>query len=267
MVAAGFSAGEADMLRRAMSRSRSLEAMQALRGRFLQGAAANGIDPETAEEIFRQLEGFASYGFCKSHAASFALIAYQTLHLKRYHAPAFYCALLNQQPMGFYSSEVVIGDARRHGVELLPPDINRSEWEIHSGDPAGGGTFSAHGVEGDARIGRAGLGSNPSGAPRSEHSADLRDFCQRTRLPQAVVSNLIRAGVLDAFGPGARSCGSLERSIIVPTNSRSCFRRWRRTCRLWRRVNKPCGNMSSWGSRRAVSSCITTVRRCSGRAS
>ena len=68
-----------------------------------------------------QLAGFAGYGFCKSHAASFALIAYQTLWLKRYHAPAFYCALLNQQPMGFYPPEVIVGDARRHGVDTLPP--------------------------------------------------------------------------------------------------------------------------------------------------
>ncbi len=99
MVAASFAPGEADMLRRAMSRSRSFEAMQALKERFIQGAAGNGIERETAQAIFGQLEGFAGYGFCKSHAASFALIAYQTMWLKRYHPAPFTCTLFNQQPL------------------------------------------------------------------------------------------------------------------------------------------------------------------------
>ncbi len=136
--AAGFSPGEADMLRRALSRNRSDEAMAALRLRFIQGAQARGIDFDLAESIFTQLSGFAGYGFCKSHAASFALIAYQTLYLKQYHAAAFYCAIFNSQPMGFYSPEVIAGDARRHGVDLLPPEINRSLWEyaIERDEPA-----------------------------------------------------------------------------------------------------------------------------------
>ncbi|MBK8049824.1 MAG: hypothetical protein IPK16_23585 [Anaerolineales bacterium] len=128
VAAAGFTPGEADLLRRALSRARSQEAMEGLRARFVRGAEERGIAPATATAIFTQLAGFAGYGFCKSHAASFALIAYQTLWLKRYHAPAFYCALLNQQPMGFYPAEVILGDARRHGVETLPPDINHSDW-------------------------------------------------------------------------------------------------------------------------------------------
>ena len=140
VAAAGFAPGEADLLRRALSRNRSQATMASLRERFLQGAAEQGIDEETAAAIFGQLAGFAGYGFCKSHAAGFALIAYQTLWLKRYHAPAFYCALLNQQPMGFYSTEVIVGDARRHGVETLPPDsiaaigaIGWSSWTIIGG--------------------------------------------------------------------------------------------------------------------------------------
>ena len=111
MAAAGFTPSEADLLRRALSRNRSQEAMAALRDRFVHGAQEKGIETFVAEAIFQQLAGFAGFGFCKSHAASFALIAYQTLWLKRYHAAAFYCALLNQQPMGFYPPEVLLGDA------------------------------------------------------------------------------------------------------------------------------------------------------------
>ena len=127
MALAGFTPGEADLLRRAMSRSRSSEAMLVLRSRFLAGAGANGVEPAVAEEVFNQLQGFATYGFCKSHAASFALIAYQTLWLKAHHPAEFYCALLNHQPMGFYSPEVVIGDAKRHGITVLRPDVSASE--------------------------------------------------------------------------------------------------------------------------------------------
>ena len=198
MVAAGFSAGEADMLRRAMSRSRSFEAMEALRGRFIQGAATNGIDRETADTIFNQLEGFAGYGFCKSHAASFALIAYQTMHLKRYHAPAFYCALLNQQPMGFYSSEVIIGDAKRHGVPLLPPDINRSQWKYRLEHTAAEQFALRMGLQTILGLGEQGWERLQS-ARESGLFTGLRDFCIRTRLPKPTVSDLIRAGTCDGF--------------------------------------------------------------------
>ncbi|MEZ4559642.1 MAG: hypothetical protein R2854_24920 [Caldilineaceae bacterium] len=199
VVAAGFTPGEADMLRRAMSRSRSDEAMAAMRLRFLDGAVRNGIDATTATAIFGQLAGFAGYGFCKSHAASFALIAYQTLYLKRYHPAAFYCALLNQQPMGFYTPEVVVNDARRHGVELRPVDINRSDWRYQ--------------IEADARARpalRAGLSSvhglgeqawtQLAAARAGRPFADLRDVSRRARLDRDTVHNLIRAGAMDAFG-------------------------------------------------------------------
>jgi error-prone DNA polymerase len=102
---------------------------------FVERAQARDMDEATARAIFAQLAGFAGFGFCKSHAASFALIAYQTLYLKRYHPAPFYCALLNHQPMGFYPPEVIVGDARRHGVELLPPDIHHSGWNTRSNPP------------------------------------------------------------------------------------------------------------------------------------
>ena len=177
----------------------------------------------TAEAIFAQLAGFAGYGFCKSHAASFALIAYQTLWLKRYHAPAFYCALLNQQPMGFYPPEVIVGDARRHGVDTLPPEINRSDWrytlerldERSAGRCARGCTPSPSlGEQAWARI----------EAARAERPfADLDDFCRRTRLPRDVVTNLIRAGALDAFGERRRSALAAGRPRLPARRVRSGY--------------------------------------------
>ncbi len=199
MVAAGFSPGEADMLRRALSRSDAYVIQGSLRERFVQGAMANDINAETAAAIFAQLAGFAGYGFCKSHATSFALIAYQTMHLKRYHAPAFYCALLNQQPMGFYDPEVIIGDARRHGVDLLPPDVNRSAWRYVIERAPNDNLALRMGLQTILGLGEAGWKRIESARANSLF-ADLRDFCIRTRLPKPTISDLIRAGALDAFG-------------------------------------------------------------------
>jgi error-prone DNA polymerase len=126
IAAAGFSPSAADMLRRAMSRARSSADMEKLRGPFVSGAREKGVDDVTANEIFRQIAAFAEFGFCKSHAAAFALTAYHTAHLKLYYPSEFYVALLNNQPMGFYSPAVIAGDAKRHGVAILPVDVNRS---------------------------------------------------------------------------------------------------------------------------------------------
>src|SRR2546428_836820 len=100
--------------------------MERLRAPFVDGARARGVDDATANEIFRQIAAFAEFGFCKSHAAAFALTAYHTAHLKLYYPAEFYVALLNNQPMGFYSPAVIAGDAKRHGVAILPVDVNRS---------------------------------------------------------------------------------------------------------------------------------------------
>ncbi|MDQ2914924.1 MAG: error-prone DNA polymerase [Chloroflexota bacterium] len=126
IAAAGFSPSAADMLRRAMSRARSSADMEKLREPFVTGARAKGVDDVTANEIFRQIAAFAEFGFCKSHAAAFALTAYHTAHLKLYYPAEFYVALLNNQPMGFYSPAVIAGDAKRHGVAILPVDVNAS---------------------------------------------------------------------------------------------------------------------------------------------
>ena len=206
---AGFSPAEADQLRRAMSRSRSDEAMAALRERFLDGAQANGMDRETAGEIFHQLAGFAGFGFCKSHAAAFALVAYQTLYLKAYFAPEFYCGLLNHQPMGFYSPEVLVSDARLHGVEALPPDINHSQdactlerkgTALSNQPPEGAGDLAIRlGLRYVHSLGEFWRGRILE--RRGEQPfRDLRDLCQRSCLPRSMAENLIRAGVVDRFG-------------------------------------------------------------------
>ncbi len=126
IAAAGFSPSAADMLRRAMSRARSSADMEKLREPFVSGARVKGVDDVTANEIFRQIAAFAEFGFCKSHAAAFALTAYHTAHLKLYYPAEFYVALLNNQPMGFYSPAVIAGDAKRHGIAMLPVDVNAS---------------------------------------------------------------------------------------------------------------------------------------------
>ncbi len=128
IAAAGFMPGEADVLRKAMGHKRSRERMAAICQKMLNGMANNGIAPEDADRIFNQINGFADYGFPESHAASFALLVYASAYLKHYYAPEFTAAILNAQPMGFYAPGTLVEDARRHGVEVRPVDLMRSEW-------------------------------------------------------------------------------------------------------------------------------------------
>ncbi|MFC4064201.1 error-prone DNA polymerase [Actinoplanes subglobosus] len=124
---AGFDPAEADQLRRAMGSKRSMERMERIRNRLYEGMAANGITGALADDLFVKLAAFASYGFPESHAMSFAYLVYASAWLKRYHPAAFCAALLNAQPMGFYSPQTLVDDARRHGVEVRRPDINLSD--------------------------------------------------------------------------------------------------------------------------------------------
>ncbi|HJU66581.1 MAG TPA: OB-fold nucleic acid binding domain-containing protein, partial [Gemmatimonadaceae bacterium] len=129
IAAAGFTPGEADNLRRAMGHKRSRERMAAICEKLIEGMARNGIPEDTARRIYQQINAFADYGFPESHAASFALLVYASAYLKHYYAPEFTAAILNAQPMGFYSPGTLIEDARRHGVTVLPIDATRSGWE------------------------------------------------------------------------------------------------------------------------------------------
>lgn len=129
VTAAGFTATEADQLRRVMSHKRSREKMAKLCQDLARGMEANGFSPEAIDTITHQLQAFANYGFPESHAASFALLVYASAHLKKYFAPEFYCAMLNAQPMGFYSPATLIRDALRHDVEVRPVDLAKSSWD------------------------------------------------------------------------------------------------------------------------------------------
>ncbi len=198
MTLAGFSGGQADDLRRAMSRKRSLEAMERLREGFVAGAEARGIARGAADRVFDRLTGFAGYGFCKSHAAAFARLAWVTAWLKCHHAPAFYCALLDQQPMGFYSVRVVVEDAKRHGIDIAPLHVNRSaaRWRL----------------EGDRHLRvplsrLKGLGEDLAERIVAEREANgpylgLWDFLRRVRPPRRVAQRLVRAGALDGLDLG-----------------------------------------------------------------
>ena len=127
MVAAGFSAGEADKLRRSMAAWKRKGGLDQFEGKLLEGMKARGYTEQFAQQIFNQIKGFGEYGFPESHSASFALLAYASSWLKCYHPAAFACALLNSQPMGFYAPAQLIIDARKHGVHVLPVDVNISD--------------------------------------------------------------------------------------------------------------------------------------------
>jgi len=181
MAIAGFTPSEGDRLRRAMSRARSADDMERLRAPFVRGARARGVDDATANAIFGQIAGFAEFGFCKSHAAAFALTAYHTAHLKLYYPAEFYVALLNNQPMGFYSPAVIAGDAKRHGVRILPVDVNASfekavvQGLADGGDvvAAGSGEVEGSRVSYEAATGHADAVGRRGRDPRPEATSPL----------------------------------------------------------------------------------------------
>ena len=200
----GFTAGQAEQFRRAMSRKRSLEAMQRYEQDFMDGAASRGVPKATAERMFQNLLGFAEFGFPKSHGAAFGLLAYQTTWLKRYHPAPFFCALFNNQPMGFYPPHVLTNDAKRHEIEVLRPDINVSRARCSVEPPERG--------RGTVRVGLGYVRSvGEAAAERIEYERDLDgefvslfDFVQRTSVSREATQNLIRVGAFDAFGLNRR---------------------------------------------------------------
>lgn len=201
---AGFTPGQADRLRRAMSRKRSSEAMQALAGEFYEGAARLGVGREAAAVAFDKMAAFAAFGFPKSHAVAFALLAYESTWLRYHYPAAFYCALFNAQPMGFYSLEVLTGDARRHGIETLPPAINQSRaYTWPELDAIRLGLDQVRGLGGGWRTrGRGLTAAERIVAAREAGGAfrSLYDLLTRARLQRDEAEALIRAGSLDEFG-------------------------------------------------------------------
>ena len=198
MTVAGFTAGEAEELRRAMGFKRSTQRMAQIETRLRSGMAERGIVGEAADEIVRSITSFALYGFPESHSASFALIAYASAYLKAHHAAAFYCAMLNNWPMGFYHPTTLVKDAERHGVGLRPIDVMHSAWLC---------TIE----QGELRIGLryvSGLGEATAcriEAARAHASfATLGDLVTRAALQEDERLRLARAGACAAFGAHRR---------------------------------------------------------------
>jgi len=196
---AGFSAGEADQLRQAMGSKRSTERMEALKGRLYEGMAVNGITGGTADAIYEKLAAFANFGFPESHSVSFAYLVYSSSWMKLHYPAAFCAALLNAQPMGFYSPNTLVADARRHGVTVHGPDVNLSDvtatLERTSSEKVGGGEGPAVrlGISyvrnvGDVLAGRI--------AERRPY-ASMEDLVRRTGATLPAVEALSTAG---AFG-------------------------------------------------------------------
>jgi error-prone DNA polymerase len=241
---AGFSAAESDGFRRAMGTWRSSKEMEKLHAKFVDGCMTrNGLTTDQAEELFRQVSAFASFGFNKSHAAAFARTAYESAFLKLFYPAQFVTGLINAQPMGFYPVEVLINDAKRHGVCVLPVDVNRSryltttEWVGMPDEPLPEGAgidrrpepvrssgcvvpsaavrdqwAAASAVGYGIRLGLSlvkGIGEAEGEALDAELArggpyTSLADLVARTELPEEICGRLIRAGALDSLNEPRR---------------------------------------------------------------
>lgn len=203
MVIAGFTAGEADVLRKAMGSKRSVEAMERLKGQFIAGARGRGYTDEVIETVWKMIQGFALYGFPESHAIAFALLIAVSGYLKRYYPAQFLAALLNSQPMGYYAPAMLVSDAERHGVLVLPPDINRSGYDHRM-------ERTEHGIWA-VRLGlRIVAGVGPKERERIEEAAQSAPYCDlpnvMRRLPLAkdALTNLAAVGAFASLGLSRR---------------------------------------------------------------
>src|SRR3989440_1773028 len=197
---AGFSVGEAEGLRRAMSRKRSHDALEAYRGSFVEGALAQGVDEGTAQLVYDKLVGFSGFGFPKSHAAAFGLLAYQSAWLRHHYAAEFLCSLLNAQPMGFYPPATLVRDGQRRGVETRPPDVNVSAAKCSVED----GTVRI-GIDYVNGIGEEDAQAVVEGRGRGEPFRGVRGPGQRTQLSEHALETLIVAGACDCFSQPRRA--------------------------------------------------------------
>ena len=198
VVAAGFTPGEADELRRSMAAWKRKGGLEKFQQKLRDGMARNGYSEKFADRIYKQICGFGEYGFPESHAASFALLAYVSSWLKHYEPAAFLAGLLNSQPMGFYSASALVQDARRHGVEVRPADVTASEWEC---------TLEPSALMQPAvRLGLLMVkGLSETGAKRvaavraAGRFADVEDLARRAELDRRDLRNLATAGALAAL--------------------------------------------------------------------
>ncbi len=225
MAFAGFSPGEAEGLRRAMSRKRSAAAIEAYHQRFVDGAArTHGADAETAERVYAMIVGFSGFGFPKAHGAAFGLLAYQSTWLRVHYGPEFLCALLNEQPMGFYASDTLAHEAQRKGIEMVAPDVNLSGEEC-TVDARGRIRLGLNYVLGtrSAEVATLVAAREEGGAFRS-----LSDLASRAGTGRAILDRLAWAGACDAL-----AAAEAPAAHVAPDGSSSGVTRARRTA-LWR---------------------------------
>ena len=228
IVAAGFSPSKANQLRRAMASFRNHGTIGTLRDDFIEGMIKNGYEPEFAERCFKQIEGFSDYGFPESHSASFALLAYASSWLKCHYPDVFACALLNAQPMGFYSSSSIVRDFREHGGEVHPVDINCSAWD-HTLEPAGkNSTRTESGGSAFAlRLGFRQIGGMSEEAARRivesrERGFDsVRDLYFRARVDMGTMQRLAHADAFRSIGLDRRAALWAVRGLSGHLNARA----------------------------------------------
>ncbi len=209
MVAADYTPGEADQLRRDMAAWRRSGRIERHRERLISRMEAKGIAPEFAARVFDQIRGFGEYGFPESHAASFALVAFASAYLKRHYHSEFTCSLLNAQPMGFYAPSTIVEDARRHGVEVRPIDVLRSQWDctLEELPVADDGDGTRHAWRFAVRMGLRyvkGLGQDDGKRISTAHAdapfESLDDFVRRTGLNAGALVALARSGAFEGLG-------------------------------------------------------------------
>jgi error-prone DNA polymerase len=214
MALAGFSVGEAEGLRRAMSRKRSEAALEAYRKRFIEGALERDVDEALANSIYDKLVAFSGFGFPKSHAAAFGLLGYQSQYLRCHFPAEFLCALLNAQPMGFYPPATLVRDAQRRGVEVLPPDVNLSEAKCAVQDGA-----VRMGIEYVSSVGADDAEALVEERELVGPFLDVRDLAQRAPLRREGLQALIESGACASFGearPLMWEAGLAPRATSVP---------------------------------------------------
>ncbi len=195
MVAAGFSAGEADHLRRSMAAWKRRGGLELFEDKLINGMRKRGYEQEFAEQIFNQIKGFGDYGFPESHSASFALLAYVSSWLKHYEPAAFCCGLLNSQPMGFYRPAQLVNDAIRHGVEVRPVEVNQSQWDCHLEPSRGKQPALRLGLRMVKGLGQA-AGEKIVTLRSHARFKSLQDLAQRSTLDQKELGALAAADAL-----------------------------------------------------------------------
>jgi error-prone DNA polymerase len=229
MTVAGFSGGEAEELRRAMGFKRSAARMEKIERRMREGMARNGIAGSTADRIVQSITSFALYGFPESHAASFALIAYASAWLKCHHPAAFFAAMLNCYPLGFYHPSTLVKDAERHGVVMAPIDVTCSDWRctLSMPSPPSGGEGQDEGAPA-LRLGLryvAGLRAETGARIERERAdrpfASIADFTARAAPNRRELDALAYAGTFAAFGMGRRA--ALWQATAVERDPRGLF--------------------------------------------